>query len=177
MWLVQVFRLKFICACSLTAMARLFTFSELRARNFSSSPRFLLFRCFEVLLFCLLVSVFTAPRGAYFLVSSNSKARSGVWKEREERKGKGKREQGRKERKGKEKKSKDRLYSGSFYLSTRSPSGPSLSLPHPHSSFPTLSSARCSSHPRVSTPALWIKPCSIVTPLGVNRRECSLVSL
>ena len=87
------------------------------------------------------------------------------------------REQGRKERKRKEKQSKDRLYSGSFYLSTRSPSGPSLSLPHPHSSSPTLLPARCSSHPRVATSVLRMKSCSIVIPLGVNRRECSLVSL
>ena len=89
-------------------MARLFTFSELQAHIFSSSPRFLLFRCFEVLLFCLLVSVFTAYRGAYFLVSINSKAGSRQVRGGKEGKikGKGKREQGREERKGKEKKRK-----------------------------------------------------------------------
>ena len=46
-------------------MARLFTFSEPQARVSSSSLQFLLLRCFEVLLFCLLVSVLTALRGAY----------------------------------------------------------------------------------------------------------------
>ena len=77
----------------------------------------------------------------------------------------------------KRKKRKDHPYSGSSYLSTQSPSGSSLSLPHPHPSSPSLSPARCSSHPRVATPVLWMKSCSIITPLGVNRKECSAAPL
>ena len=65
---------------------------------------------------------------------------------------------------------------GSSYLPTRFPSGSSLSLPNPHSPFPSLSSARCSSHPRVAT-TVWMKSCNIVAPFGAKRRECSAVSL
>ena len=74
---------------------------------------------------------------------------------------------------------KDTLCSGSesSYLPARSPSGSSLSLPHPHSSSPPLSSARCSSHPRVATLVVRIKSCSIVVPSGAKRSECSVVSL
>ena len=72
---------------------------------------------------------------------------------------------------------KDSLCSGSSYPSTGLPSGSSLSLPHPHSSSPSSSSVRCSSHPRVATLVVRIKSCSIAIPPGVNRRECSVVSL
>ena len=58
---------------------------------------------------------------------------------------------------------KDSLCSGSSYPSTGRPSGSSLSLPHPHSSSPSSSSVRCSSHPRVATLVVRIKSCSVVS--------------
>ena len=144
--------------------------------------------------FCLHNMLIT-PSGV-FLVSSGLRYGVKCWEERKGKKGErgklgneqeDKRKRERKaKKKGKKKRAlahetptKDILCSGSSYLPTRSPSGSSLSLPHPHSSSPppSLSSARCSSHPRVATLVIRIKSCSIVVPLGVKRRECSVVSL
>ena len=66
--------------------------------------------------------------------------------------------------------------SDSSYLPTLSSSRSSLNLPHPHSYPPSLSSVHCNSHCSVAAPVLWMKSCA-VTPLGVNSRECSVVSL
>ena len=94
------------------------------------------------------------------------------WEEEGERK-----ERRRKEIEERKERKKAHPCSDSSYLPTLSSSGSSLNLPHPHSSPPSLSSVRCNSHCRVTTPILWIKSCSAVTPLGVNSRECSVVSL
>ena len=148
------------------AIARLFTFSEPQARISPPSLRFLLLRCFEVLLFCLLVCPHGTPRCVPL-------ANNGINKREE--KGKERKETKRNGRKRKERKAHPCF--DSFYLSALSSSGSSLNLPHPHSSLPSLSSVRCNSHCRVATPVLWMKSCSTVTPLWVNRRECSVVSL
>ena len=49
--------------------------------------------------------------------------------------------------------------------------------PHPHSTYPSLWSVCCSSHPRVATLVAWMKSLSIFAPLGMKRRVCSVVSL
>ena len=140
---------------------------ELQAHIASSSPRYLLLRCCEVLLFCRLVSVFTAPSGGYFLVSTGSSSKCEAKCGKENQNGKTK------EKHWQTKRQKDK---GKTTSAPAPPTSPRDLLLAPHPSSPSLS-ARCSNHPRVATPLVWMKSCNIVAPFGVKRRECSVVFL
>ena len=132
----------YTCACSLKAMARLFTSLEPQARIASSSSRFLLLRCCGVLLFCRLDSVFIAPSGRCFLMSSSSKCEAKCRKENQKINGKTKKLEGIMIGKGKDKGKKTpapvpRTFSQDFLLAPLSVY-PSPTNPPPLSRLPVV---------------------------------------